>query len=230
MHQKIIFKCRVGSWLYGTNRPSSDEDFAGVVLHTEDQLFSVNSRPKEIIDNCKYSLGPTNEKGDVDCKYFYLPRFLELVGKGNPGQLEMLFAPEECILIETKEWKQIKDNINLFKTKKAIVPFLGFSRSQIKRSNNNKKVKSLSHAVRLLYQAEEFLTTGNIIFPLSQAPLLKKILNEEELGIDWDGWLSEKIRFIEEEILPKSTLSSEINWEEINDLCIKIQKQSILGV
>src|SRR5690606_22420711 len=68
--------------------------------------------------------------GDVDCKFFYLPRFIQLAAQGQPGQLEMLFAPDEMVLEKTDEWLCIKENIDLFKSKKGITPFIGFALSQ----------------------------------------------------------------------------------------------------
>lgn len=131
---KIIFKCKTGSHLYGTSRPDSDQDFCGVILHTEEQLLGLQKPPGEYTENVKTSSGSRNEKDDIDCKYFYLPKFLDLAAQGQPGQLEMLFAPDNMIIVSTPEWEQIKSNIDLFHAKKSIAPFVGFALAQANRA------------------------------------------------------------------------------------------------
>jgi hypothetical protein len=132
--RKIIFKCKVGSYLYGTNHSESDEDFYGVFLPSTEDLLSIQKCPEELVDNVKNSDGPRNTFGDTDCKYFSLQKFLKLAAEGQPGQLEMLFAPKSSILIETEEWKEIKENKSLFLSKNSISPFLGFALSQAHRA------------------------------------------------------------------------------------------------
>lgn len=130
--RKIIFKCRVGSHLYGTNRPESDEDYYGVFLPSTEDLLSLSPTPRngELDEGEKLSDGPRNQSGDTDCKYFTLQKFLKLAAEGQPGQLEMLFATDSAVLLSTPEWNKIKANKDLFLSKKGIAPFLGFALSQ----------------------------------------------------------------------------------------------------
>lgn len=318
---KTIFKCRVGSHLYGTNRPESDEDFAGVRLHSMEQLLGLQNPPSEVTENVKLSAGPRNAAGDVDCKFFYLQRFINLAGQGQPGQLEMLFAPAEMIIVKEYEWEVIQAHIDLFKSKKGVAPFIGFALAQahkavIKGENLNlieeliaalskkssaelnmsiedhftgyddesyeiangprvrkaisddgtevlqiagrkfnlglsaKKFlntlqsmeekygtrvraaaeqkydyKSLGHAVRLLSQAEEFLTDGVITLPRPDSAFVKSILTGKcDPDIDWLDYISSRIDHIRQVVEPKSSLPDAPDWKELNALCIELQK------
>lgn len=129
--RKVIFKCRVGSHLYGTSRPESDEDFYGVFLPSTQDLLSLKRGPDEdTSESLKFSSGPRNAAGDVDCKYFSLQKFISLAAEGQPGQLEMLFAPEHMVVYSSSEWKELVLNRHLFLSKKGISPFIGFALSQ----------------------------------------------------------------------------------------------------
>lgn len=130
VERKIIFQCRSGSHLHGTNRPDSDEDFMGVFLPSTQDLFSLQNCPTEWTMNDKKSTGDRNTVGDKDIKYYSLQRFLQLAGEGQPTQLEMLFAPNESIIVSTKEWDYIKSNIYLFLSSTSSLPFIGFATSQ----------------------------------------------------------------------------------------------------
>ena len=68
----ILMRLRVGSHLYGTNRPDSDEDW--YEIHTE-------GKPKQVI------------QGDVDLVTIGLGYFVQQANKGVPQALEVMFAP-----------------------------------------------------------------------------------------------------------------------------------------
>ena len=322
--EKTIVKCRVGTHLYGTNRPESDDDFAGVRLHSLEQTLGLQNPPNEASENVKLSDGPRNSVGDVDCKFFYLPRFIQLAAQGQPGQLEMLFAPDEMILLKTDEWLYIKENIDLFKSRKGISPFIGFALSQAHKAvikgetlnlirdlrrvltkkssaelnmtlesfftgyddhtyeiENGPRVKkaisddgteviqiagrkynlgisgkkflnsitameenygtrvraaaeqkydykSLGHAVRLLSQAEEFLTTGKITLPRPDAEFVKSILRGTcDPETDWLDYISQKIDYLKQVVEPSSPLPSEPDWKKLNQLCIEIRRKHL---
>ncbi len=147
--RKIIFECRVGSHLYGTNHASSDEDFMGVFLPSTEDLLSLDPCPQEWVKSLKVSTGPRNSAGDVDRKYWSLQRFCQLASQGQPGALELFFAPPEMVLIETEEWSKVKAMRSAFISRNSIVPFLRFAAAQahkasIKGDNLNQLRKVLA--------------------------------------------------------------------------------------
>jgi RNA repair pathway DNA polymerase beta family len=126
----IIFETRVGSHLYGTSRPDSDEDFQGVFIPSKEDLLGIQNCPTEWSLNEKLSTTIQNQKGDVDRKFYSLKRFLDLAAEGQPGQLELLFATPKTTVSYSPIWSKILDNTQLFLCRKSIVPFVGFALSQ----------------------------------------------------------------------------------------------------
>jgi predicted nucleotidyltransferase len=129
--RKIIFKCIIGSKLYGTDNPDSDQDFLGVFLPSTEDLLGVQSCPSEWTENKKVSSGDRNGKGDVDCKYYSLKRFFELAAAGQPGTRELFYVPSDKVIITTPEWEEIKRNSNLFLSKNGLSAFIGFAKAQM---------------------------------------------------------------------------------------------------
>jgi len=128
--RKILIETRVGSHLYGTNRPESDDDFQGVFLPSKEDLLGVQNCPSEWSLGKKISTGVSNVKGDVDRKFYGLKRFFQLAAEGQPGQLEIFFTTPEMTVSYDPIWSEILDNVGLFLSKKSIVPFIGFALSQ----------------------------------------------------------------------------------------------------
>lgn len=128
--RKIIFESRVGSHLYGTNRPDSDEDFQGVFLPSKEDLLGIGPCPGEWSLNQKLSQGKQNTKGDVDRKFYSLKKFMHLAAEGQPGQLELLFAPKDSVISYDPMWSEILDNVPSFLSRKSIAQFVGFALAQ----------------------------------------------------------------------------------------------------
>lgn len=84
--------------------------------------------------------------------------------------------------------------------------------------------KALSHAVRVVFQVEELLKQGQITFPLKESEFIKSIkykttkLTFEEII----KWLEEKIKYIEEELIPNSPLRDNSDFEWIEDYILKL--------
>jgi hypothetical protein len=128
--RQVIFECRIGSHLYGTNRPESDEDFAGVFLPSTEDLLQLGKCPGEWTADEKVSDGPKSVAGDVDRKYYSIQRFLQLCGEGQPQQLELLFAPPAVIVKTTDVWELVKSVMLEQISTNSVRPFVGFANAQ----------------------------------------------------------------------------------------------------
>lgn len=316
VERRIIYKCLVGSKLFGTDRPESDTDYAGVFLPSLEDLCSLNRCPEEWSDSEKVSEGERNTKEDTDCKYFSVQKFFRLLAEGQPGQLEMLFAPNDKIVERSMEWSRIFTNRDLFLSQQGVRPFIGFATAQahkatIKGENLNKlrairdymqeanrlgisfnipmsewydnsqqlrlnvehvvndhgfpvyrvagrqwdvnlkaktflenvinlidrygarsdaaaekgyDFKALSHAIRLLGEAYEFLTRGVITFPRPDAGVLKMIRDGKLKDLDY---FEEINKAIEELKLLKSSLPEKPDMKAINELCQDMLKDHL---
>lgn len=124
---RIIFKTIVGSKAYGTNTPESDVDIKGVYVQDPDDILTFNY--KEQVDVTK------------DECYWEVKRFLQLLQTANPTCLEVIYAPEDCILETSPEFELIRSHKEKFLTKKCYNSFAGYAHQQIEKAKGlNKKM------------------------------------------------------------------------------------------
>lgn len=124
---KLIFKAIVGSQSYGTSTPESDIDYKGVYIQHNDDILSFGY--VEQINVTK------------DETYYEVRRFLELIQSANPTVLELLYSPEDCILIMEPEFELIRQNRDKFLTKQCKNSFAGYAVAQIAKARGlNKKM------------------------------------------------------------------------------------------
>lgn len=120
MEENLIFKTIVGSQSYGTNIATSDVDIKGIYMQSIDDLITFNY--KEQIDVTK------------DECYYEVRRFLQLLQTANPTALELIFAPEECILQTSPQYQLLVKYREKFLTKKCRDSFGGYALAQIKKA------------------------------------------------------------------------------------------------
>lgn len=173
--RKIIFECMVGSNLYGTNGPDSDEDFMGVFLPSSDDLFGLQNPPQEDTKDEKVSLGPRNVKGDKDRKFYSVKRFLQLAGQGQSKQIEMLFAPLGMVYTSTSEWNRIIEQRDIFLSQCTIKPFIGFAMAQAHKAmvkgENLKLIRYLIDKIRRANIISTHIPLTTIIRQIQIAPV-----------------------------------------------------------
>ncbi len=122
----LLFECISGSQAYGTQVPTSDTDLKGVFVLPREQFFGLH-RTEQV----------SSEKNDE--VYYELGRFVELLGKNNPGVLEMLGSPPDCVLYCHPLFEVFLQTNFLSKLCKDT--FAGFAFSQIKKARGlNKKI------------------------------------------------------------------------------------------
>jgi len=86
----LLYLCKFGSHLYGTNTPDSDLDFKGLFLPNRRQLL-LGHYPRHL----KYSSGndeSRNSGEDIDIELWSLQYFFELLGKGDTGAVDTIFS------------------------------------------------------------------------------------------------------------------------------------------
>ncbi len=101
-------------------------------------------------------------------------------------------------------------------------------RAENAAENKGADFKALSHAVRVLFQAEELLTTGKITFPLKGENLqLVKDIKFRKTNMTFEeivDFIEKKLKYIEENILPNSKLRSKPDYNFINQFILDIYK------
>lgn len=121
--KNIIFLTTGGSYAYGTNIETSDLDIRGIAVETSNEILGSSSFEQF-------------ENRETDTVIYGLRKILKLMLNCNPNVLEMLGTKDEHIFICNKYGKMIKDNTNLFLSKRAIQSFGGYASAQLRRLQN----------------------------------------------------------------------------------------------
>lgn len=123
---KPLFIAIRGSQAYGTQLPTSDIDYAGVYIQSQEDIFG--TRYKEQINDDKN-----------DTVFYEVRRFLELVASNNPTILELLNTPEDCIIYKDPLYDLILEHKDKFLTKVCAKSFGGYGIQQIKKARGQDK-------------------------------------------------------------------------------------------
>jgi predicted nucleotidyltransferase len=149
------FLCLTGSRLYGLDRPDSDYDIRGFVMPSAETLLG--RKPFEQV-----------EIKDPDAVVWSFPKFFHLLEIGSPNVVELLWAKQICLSVAATKLFQ---NKHLFLGKHLIAPFVGFAKSEWKKSEKtfgdtgSYEPKGACHCIRLLWQLEDLLENDRMIFP-----------------------------------------------------------------
>jgi predicted nucleotidyltransferase len=119
VEQNRIFYTRAGSRAYGLSTPASDEDFRGVFIGLPDNLIGLYP-----VEHCELS---------GDNMLFELRKFLVLAKDCNPNIIELLFMDESDILLQNEWWLRVKEQRELFLSRKAKFTFSGYAMAQLKK-------------------------------------------------------------------------------------------------
>jgi len=123
---KPLFIAIRGSQAYGTQLPTSDIDYAGVYIQSQEDIFGTGY--KEQINDDKN-----------DTVFYEVRRFLELVASNNPTILELLNTPEDCIIYKDPLYDLILEQKEFFLTKVCAKSFGGYAIQQIKKARGQDK-------------------------------------------------------------------------------------------
>ena len=115
-----------GSQAYGTNIETSDTDYAGVFIQSQEDIFGFNYK-EQINDD-------TN-----DTVIYEIKRFLQLLASNNPTVLELLNTPKDCIIYKDPIFDFVLDNRDKFITKVCAKSFGGYGKMQIQKAKGQNK-------------------------------------------------------------------------------------------
>ena len=115
-----------GSHAYGTNIETSDTDYAGVFIQSQEDIFGFNY--KEQINDDKN-----------DTVIYEIKRFLQLLASNNPNILELLNTPKDCIIYKDPIFDLVLENRDKFITKVCAKSFGGYGKMQIQKAKGQNK-------------------------------------------------------------------------------------------
>lgn len=120
-----------GSRSHNTHKDTSDYDFSGVYICPTEQMVGLKP-PIHTFKHDKEDDGEISKDLLPDYQFFEIGRFCELLMKGNPGILEMLFT-DRHLIVGCDDWKDLVDMRDMFLTKQTVHQYLGYMNGQLKR-------------------------------------------------------------------------------------------------
>ncbi|MBC2258150.1 DNA polymerase beta superfamily protein [Listeria booriae] len=121
--ENIAYLVASGSHGYGTNIATSDLDLRGFLLEDEHYLLGLQTFEQF-------------EEKETDTMIFGAKKFIKLCAQSNPNVLELLGVEEEDILICSDTGRMVRDNVDLFLSKRVEQTFGNYAKAQLKRLQN----------------------------------------------------------------------------------------------
>ena len=175
-----ILRVQNGSKLYGLDHPGSDDDFVSVFVEDSGYVFSFNTQK-----SINLSASGPNERtvaGESDGTAYSVRHFFNLLLKGNPSLLILLYANNDNMLVSTPQSDLIRGNRDLFVSRNAGNKFFGYMRNQMERLTGVRSghkparpeivaqygydTKYAAQIARLAFQGIEYMKTGHVTLPM----------------------------------------------------------------
>lgn len=178
MMEQLIAKVTFGSHLYGTTTPTSDRDFKGVFMPSQEQIL-LGRIPKTL---------PLPGKS-LDGDLYSLHHFLRLAMQGQTVAIDMLFCPERQV--ERGPLARVWDDIRFNREKllsRNMNAFTGYTRSQAaKYSLKGDRLNALIifHSI-IAEQPDEFrMSTIWDVLPRDEERTTPKGIRELRIAGKW---------------------------------------------
>ena len=151
LKDKLCYLTYSGSVSYGTNTKDSDIDIRGVIKNSIEDIL--NNKELDSYEDSK-----------TDTVIYGLRKFITLCKNCNPSVIELLATKENHIIYINEAGKLLRDNIDIFLSKKAFVTFSGYAIQQLRRLENalahdnydeNKKLEHIKKSIDSLIMVNE---------------------------------------------------------------------------
>ncbi len=233
--EDIILAGYVGSIAHGTyilnTDPNSIDDKDVMSIYVKDLPYYIGLGRGR--DTREYKI----KEWDVVC--YEIKKYIGLLLKSNPNVLGLLWLPEKYYIADSNLGWALKEERQIFVSKKAYHSFTGYAYGQLKRMEHFKfegymgekrkalvekfgyDTKNAAHLIRLLRMGIEFLVEGNLHVEREDACQLISIKKGE--------WPLERIKEEADVLFKKaqdayihSTLPEEPNYEKAEQLLMNI--------
>lgn len=126
--KNLIVKVRAGSYAYGTNVDTSDEDYRGIFCAEPIQVRTPFFKIHEASDT-----------SEADTKFYEVSRFLQLYVDCNPNIVELLWTDEADVISSAGAYEHLRKYRTELLSSKAAFTFSGYALAQLKRIRGHNK-------------------------------------------------------------------------------------------
>lgn len=183
----VAYEALMGSVAYGVATDLSDRDLCGFCVPPPELVFPCLAgeipgfgTPAPRFDQVQkhHIPDPDDPSGTVDVAIYSIVRYFHLAMENNPNILDSLFVPESCVAYAGAVGQRVRERRRTFLHRGAWVKFRGYAASQLHKlaiknpepgsrraelvAQHGYDVKFAYHVVRLLDEAEQILTVGDI--------------------------------------------------------------------
>ena len=173
----IMYLTLSGSIGYGTNLEHSDIDLRGVTMERKESIYGFQNF--EQIDD-----------KETDTVIYGLKKFVSLALKGNPNIIELLGTKEEHIIYMNKYGEALRNNKELFLSKRIINTFGNYATAQLRRLQNAlardhyPEREKEKHILNTLNNQMNHFSTNYTEFPSGSMKLYIDKSNKQEMDTE----------------------------------------------
>lgn len=152
----VILEAITGSRAYGMDTPESDTDTLGIWVSPINRIIGLDGLGDK---------GSTKVASEADNVYHEIGKFCRKAITCNPTLLELLWIPQDGLLVKTPEGEMLREIREAFLHTDGVKnSYAGYAYQQAlkltKRPDHHRYSKHARHCFRLLLQAEQLLATG----------------------------------------------------------------------
>ncbi len=125
-----ILEIIVGSHLYGTQTPTSDLDYSGIFLPTEEFVLGFQRVEEVSLSQKDKDAAGKNTPNAIDRTFYEFRKFVKLALENNPNILEQLFVNEANIIYINTVGRALLAQRHRFLHKGLLPKFKGYAFSQ----------------------------------------------------------------------------------------------------
>lgn len=173
-----------GSQAYGLATEQSDHDVYGWCIPPKELVFphlsgvipGFGMQLKRFDEWQQHHVTNPPDGKEYDFTVFSIVRFFHLVMENNPNMVDALFTPARCVLHATPAGELVREKRRMFLHKGSWHRFKGYAYQQLKKAKSQRRegkraevvaefgfdLKFASHCVRLMNEAEQILTEGDL--------------------------------------------------------------------
>ncbi len=198
LRRSTIFLARSGSHAYGTNLPTSDEDFRGIAIPPKRYFHGFVDRFEQA------------EVKDPDVVIYDARKFFSLAAGCNPNIIESLYVDESDWIIATDHWVNVIHRFrDAFLSKQAMHTFSGYAMAQLKRIRSHRRYllsPPAKHPARSDFGLPDAPTLAKEQFGVIEARIRK---TEDTLG--GEGFTKERVAEVDASLVETAVRDLELS-------------------